>query len=196
MKKLGLSYLKEFWNILDIVVLLIALCCIAFNVYCYFEVKKHLDLLFLKPNAYIDFDFLTYWQMIFNAAMAVMAFFAWIKVGSWCWRWWWRRRWWWWWRRWWRWWWLLFIWPLIIFSPSFSNTSVSAEQCHSCPWRWEQVPKTWQGFQWCSSLFSWPSLSWGISCSGLKWSISTPFPTQCWLEAPKNDLWSDKNAII
>ena len=39
-KNLKLAYLKSFWNILDIVVLLMAICCIIFNIYRTVEVNN------------------------------------------------------------------------------------------------------------------------------------------------------------
>ncbi|ESO05739.1 hypothetical protein HELRODRAFT_171406 [Helobdella robusta] len=79
-KKLRCSYFKEFWNVLDIVVLLISICCIGFNIYCFLEVRKILDKVSTNPNVYVDFDFISYWQVVFNAATAIMVFFAWIKI--------------------------------------------------------------------------------------------------------------------
>ncbi|ESO05743.1 hypothetical protein HELRODRAFT_171411 [Helobdella robusta] len=79
-KKYKWSYLKEFWNVLDIVVICISLCCIAFNIYRFLEVKKLLDYMLLNPNVYIDFDYISYWQSVFNSALAIMVFFAWIKI--------------------------------------------------------------------------------------------------------------------
>ena len=44
------------------------------------EVNSKLDDLLDNPTGYADFDNLSYWQIIFNSAIAIMVFFAWIKV--------------------------------------------------------------------------------------------------------------------
>lgn len=80
LKKLKLAYLREFWNVLDLVVLSISLCCIAFNIYRHLKVESLTSVLLLNPNYYVDFDYISYWQTVFNSALAIMVFFAWIKV--------------------------------------------------------------------------------------------------------------------
>ncbi len=79
-KEHKLSYFKTFWNILDIVVIIIAICCIAYNVYRTMAVNNKLSQLLQNPDAFADFDFLSYCQMCFNNALAVMVFCAWVKV--------------------------------------------------------------------------------------------------------------------
>ena len=80
-KNLKLSYLKSFWNILDIVVILMATCCIIFNIYRTVEVNNILEKLLANPDQYSNFETLSYWEMVFNSTMAIMVFFAWVKVG-------------------------------------------------------------------------------------------------------------------
>ena len=80
-KNLKLSYLKSFWNILDIVVLIMAICCIIFNVYRTVEVNNILEKLLSNPDQYSNFESLSYWEMVFNSTLAIMVFFAWVKVG-------------------------------------------------------------------------------------------------------------------
>ncbi len=75
-----LQYLKSFWNILDIVVILISLICIVFNVYRTLTVGEKLDALLAKPDSFADFEFLSFWQVQFNSAIAITLFLAWIKV--------------------------------------------------------------------------------------------------------------------
>lgn len=79
-KKHRLSYFKSVWNILDILVIIMAMCCVAFNVYRSLKVTALLDTLLEQPEEYPDFEFLSYWQVVFNSAVAVMVFFAWVKV--------------------------------------------------------------------------------------------------------------------
>lgn len=79
-RKHKLSYFKSFWNILDILVIIIACCCAVFNIYRTIEVNNKLDTLLDQPNEYVDFESLSYWQVVFNSALAIMVFFAWVKV--------------------------------------------------------------------------------------------------------------------
>ncbi|CAD5121175.1 DgyrCDS9711 [Dimorphilus gyrociliatus] len=79
-KKLKFSYFKSFWNILDILVIIISLICVAFNIYRTIKVNKMLNDLLKKPEEYPDFEFLSYWQVQFNSAIAITVFFAWVKV--------------------------------------------------------------------------------------------------------------------
>ena len=39
-----------------------------------------LDALLEKPDEFADFDFLSFWQVQFNSAVAIAVFFAWVKV--------------------------------------------------------------------------------------------------------------------
>jgi polycystin 2 len=79
-KKHKLQYFKSFWNVLDVLVILIAVCCVAFNIYRTLAVNKILNSLVQNENEYKDFEFLSYWQVVFNSAVAIMVFFAWVKV--------------------------------------------------------------------------------------------------------------------
>ncbi|NP_001239172.1 polycystic kidney disease 2-like 1 protein [Oryzias latipes] len=74
------SYLKSVWNILDIVVILLALVAIAFNVFRTIKVDNLLGKLLENPNIYADFEFLAFWQTQYNNMNAVNLFFAWIKI--------------------------------------------------------------------------------------------------------------------
>jgi len=79
-KKHKFNYFKSFWNILDILVIIISIVCIAFNIYRTMAVGKKLDQLLAYPNAFPDFEFLSYWQVQFNSAIAITVFMAWVKV--------------------------------------------------------------------------------------------------------------------
>jgi len=74
------NYFTEFWNWMDVIVLLISLLCIAFNVYRTITVEKLLESLLSTPNQFADFEQLSFWQMQFNYGVALTVFFAWIKV--------------------------------------------------------------------------------------------------------------------
>ncbi|XP_045137075.1 polycystin-2-like isoform X3 [Portunus trituberculatus] len=79
-KALKWSYFKSTWNILDLLVIGISLLCIGFNVFCFFTISSKLQELLEDPNIFADFEFLGYWQIQFNNAVAVCVFFAWFKL--------------------------------------------------------------------------------------------------------------------
>lgn len=79
-KKNGCEYFKEFWNIIDIIVIVISICVIAFNIYSFLEVKKLLVTILENPDTYLDFDFISYWLVVFNAGISIMCFLAWVKI--------------------------------------------------------------------------------------------------------------------
>lgn len=81
-KKHKFSYFKSVWNILDILVIGIAIVCVAFNIYRKIKVDSLLQELLDKPDQYADFEFLSYGQTMFDNAIAIAVFFAWIKVYS------------------------------------------------------------------------------------------------------------------
>ncbi|UYV82599.1 PKD2 [Cordylochernes scorpioides] len=73
------AYFKEFWNILDVVVIVMSCICIAFSIYRTVMVDKLLSTLLEDPVTFADFEFLGFWQTQFNNAVALSVFFAWIK---------------------------------------------------------------------------------------------------------------------
>lgn len=75
-----LPYFKDFWNILDCFVIGISCICITFNAYRTMAITSMLEKLLLDPDGYPDFEFLGYWQMQFNYAIAVAVFASWVKV--------------------------------------------------------------------------------------------------------------------
>ncbi|XP_056251997.1 polycystic kidney disease 2-like 1 protein [Seriola aureovittata] len=75
-----LSYFKCIWNILDVVVIMLAIVAIIFNVFRTVKVDKLLGKLLEHPDIYADFEFLAFWQTQYNNMNAVNLFFAWIKV--------------------------------------------------------------------------------------------------------------------
>ncbi|BFZ03163.1 hypothetical protein BsWGS_06202 [Bradybaena similaris] len=79
-KKLKLSYFKSFWNILDLMVILISLVCVGFNIYRTVEVSNKLAGLLENPNIFADFEKLSYWETRFSNAVAIAVFIAWIKI--------------------------------------------------------------------------------------------------------------------
>lgn len=74
------AYFKDFWNIMDLVVVLMGYVCVLFSVYRTMEVGKLLSGLLKDKEQYANFEVLGYWQMQFNNLVAIAVFFAWIKV--------------------------------------------------------------------------------------------------------------------
>ncbi|XP_078128892.1 polycystin-2-like protein 1 [Sander vitreus] len=75
-----LSYFKSIWNILDVVVIMLAIVAIVFNIFRTVKVDKLLGKLLEQPGIYADFEFLAFWQTQYNNMNAVNLFFAWIKI--------------------------------------------------------------------------------------------------------------------
>ena len=78
------KYFKEFWNWMDVLVIIISLVCIAFNFYRTFTVEAVLEDLLSAPEQFADFESLAWWQMQFNYGVSLTAFFTWVKVISFC----------------------------------------------------------------------------------------------------------------
>ncbi|XP_029306051.1 LOW QUALITY PROTEIN: polycystic kidney disease 2-like 1 protein [Cottoperca gobio] len=74
------TYFKSIWNILDIVVIMLAIVAIIFNIFRTVKVDNLLGKLLEQPGIYADFEFLAFWQTQYNNMNAVNLFFAWIKV--------------------------------------------------------------------------------------------------------------------
>jgi len=79
-KKHKLSYFKSIWNILDILVIIISVVCVAFNVYRTVEVGNKLKELVDNNDQFADFENLSYWETRFSNAIAIATFMAWIKI--------------------------------------------------------------------------------------------------------------------
>lgn len=79
-KKHKLSYFTSFWNWLDVIVILISLICSIFNVYRTMSVGSKLKDLLGDNDTFPDFDFLSYWQLQFNNAIAMTVFAAMVKI--------------------------------------------------------------------------------------------------------------------
>ncbi|GAB6019631.1 TRP-like ion channel Pkd2 [Chamberlinius hualienensis] len=78
--KIKWPYFKSVWNLLDIIVILISLVCIAFSIYRTISVNRLLKELLTNPYQHANFEFLGFWQTQYNNAVALAIFFAWIKI--------------------------------------------------------------------------------------------------------------------
>lgn len=65
---------------MDVIVILLAIICVAFNAYRTLTVQKLIDELLGAPHQFADFVNLSKYQMWFNYCVAIMAFLAWFKV--------------------------------------------------------------------------------------------------------------------
>uniref|UniRef100_A0A3Q1IC67 EF-hand domain-containing protein n=1 Tax=Anabas testudineus TaxID=64144 RepID=A0A3Q1IC67_ANATE len=74
------TYFKSIWNILDIVIIMLAIVAIIFNIFRTVKVDNLLGNLLHDPGIYADFEFLAFWQTQYNNMNAVNLFFAWIKI--------------------------------------------------------------------------------------------------------------------
>ena len=83
LSRLGYRYFTKFWNILDILVILLSCICAGFNIYRTIRVNATLSDLLSNPNEYSNFERLSYWEMQFNYAIGVLVFLVWIKVSTW-----------------------------------------------------------------------------------------------------------------
>jgi polycystin 2 len=79
-KKHKLSYFKGVWNCMDIFIIVVAWCCAAFSLYRLMSVSSLLETLLENPNKYPDFEFLSYCEVMYSSTVAIMVFFAWVKV--------------------------------------------------------------------------------------------------------------------
>lgn len=79
-KKHKLQYFKSFWNVLDIVVLILGYIAVLFHLYRTVVVGSLLEDLLDDPNQYANFDSIGFWQTQFNNNVAIAVFFSWIKA--------------------------------------------------------------------------------------------------------------------
>nr|VZI35510.1 unnamed protein product [Spirometra erinaceieuropaei] len=78
--KLRCQYFKGFWNIIDIMVILLASLCAGFNICRTYSVNKNLADLLASPDVYPNFERLSYWEMQFTYAVGVLVFLVYIKI--------------------------------------------------------------------------------------------------------------------
>ncbi|KAF2355422.1 Polycystin cation channel PKD1/PKD2, partial [Trinorchestia longiramus] len=79
-KALKCSYLKSIWNILDVVVIILALGCIGYSVYSSLTISEKLNDILSDTSQFANFELLGYTTVQYNSAVAVCVFFAWLKL--------------------------------------------------------------------------------------------------------------------
>jgi polycystin 2 len=80
LRQQGKALYSSLWNLIDLIIILIAYVCIIFNVYRNNKVNELLDSLLMDEQQYPDFEFLGYWQMQFNNTIAGATFISWMKI--------------------------------------------------------------------------------------------------------------------
>ncbi|VDN98329.1 unnamed protein product [Rodentolepis nana] len=77
---LGIKYFKKFWNILDILVIVLSCVCAGFNIFRTVRVNATISSLLSNLDAYSNFERLSYWEMQFSNAVGLLVFLVWIKI--------------------------------------------------------------------------------------------------------------------
>ncbi|XP_057314435.1 polycystin-2-like [Hydractinia symbiolongicarpus] len=80
MKKLKKKYFKNFWNFIDLWVILLGYAVVCINLYRTFKVGTVLKDILDNRTQFANFELLAYWQELFNDIVAVACFFSWIKI--------------------------------------------------------------------------------------------------------------------
>ncbi|XP_063713184.1 polycystin-2-like isoform X2 [Symsagittifera roscoffensis] len=75
-----INYFRGFWNILDIVIIALSMVGIVYSIYRERTVQSKLETLIANSDTYGNFYWLGYLQTQFNNALAVVVFFAWVKL--------------------------------------------------------------------------------------------------------------------
>ncbi|NXG60458.1 PK2L2 protein, partial [Hemiprocne comata] len=78
--KLKKEYLKNAWNWLEWLLLVVSILAIAFNIHRTVQVSLLMEQLLSGAYIYPDFYFLAFWQVLYDNMIAVNVFFAWVKV--------------------------------------------------------------------------------------------------------------------
>ncbi|XP_051507168.1 polycystic kidney disease 2-like 1 protein [Myxocyprinus asiaticus] len=77
---LKLSHFSSVWNILDLVVILLAIVAIAFSAFRTLKVNELLGKLLEQPDIYADFEFLAFWQRQYNNMNAIFKYISFNKT--------------------------------------------------------------------------------------------------------------------
>ncbi|XP_046393954.1 polycystic kidney disease 2-like 1 protein [Ischnura elegans] len=80
MNVMGRQYLKCFWSYLDLIILLTAWMAIGFSIYRIIDVNEMIENKLQDKNKYSNFEFIGFCQTQLNNGVAVLVFFAWIKL--------------------------------------------------------------------------------------------------------------------
>ncbi|XP_072261621.1 polycystin-2 isoform X2 [Pyxicephalus adspersus] len=75
-----LHYFRSLWNCLDIVIIVLSVVAVAIDLYRMISLEDPLNKLLKNTNSFRNFESLAYWQSQFNSVVAVIVFFAWVKL--------------------------------------------------------------------------------------------------------------------
>ncbi|VDP76418.1 unnamed protein product [Echinostoma caproni] len=73
-------YFLKFWNVLDIIVIICCIFCIALTIYCLVTANNVIDSLISDLNSHPRFDMLSYWYGHYVRAVSMCVFLAVLKV--------------------------------------------------------------------------------------------------------------------
>ncbi|XP_070271038.1 polycystin-2-like protein 2 [Myotis yumanensis] len=80
MKEFKFAYFKRIWNWLELLLLVLCFLTIFFNLFCKIQIFLLLEQLFKRTEEYSDFYLLAHWCIFYNNILAIIIFFAWIKI--------------------------------------------------------------------------------------------------------------------
>ncbi|VDN15236.1 unnamed protein product [Dibothriocephalus latus] len=81
LSRLGLAYFRKFWNLLDLTVVAFSVTCVILHAYGYILAHKLLKNGVTADDVYPGFVDVAYWCLQYNRMLALLVFFAMIKVG-------------------------------------------------------------------------------------------------------------------
>jgi uncharacterized BrkB/YihY/UPF0761 family membrane protein len=76
------KYWKQFWNYIDLLLILFAIICIVSRVVWISVVSRTFKEQVKDTNKFMNFFNLGYWQILFHAFVATTVLLAWFKVGK------------------------------------------------------------------------------------------------------------------
>jgi len=76
----GCGYLGEFWNLVDICIVVCSILACGFKVYQENTVSSKISVLTNATNTYPDFEYISYWTEQYIQMVAITVFLCWIKL--------------------------------------------------------------------------------------------------------------------
>lgn len=80
MKQLGRRYFFYFWNLVDLAIILIAYFAIAFSIFRIVHIDKKISTFVDNRKKFVNFDVISFWQVMFLDALGVCMFLIWIRM--------------------------------------------------------------------------------------------------------------------
>lgn len=79
MKKMGWNYFN-FWNFIDLIILFVSYFALSLSIYCNIEKNTKVDAFNENPKKFVNFDSVSFWQLIFFDSLGILTFFVWIRI--------------------------------------------------------------------------------------------------------------------